>query len=139
MPTIGVPNKVWRGGVHRTTPETTEKLLANVANKLPGCVLKLDGTQAVPGLPVYVLGEILHGGIDDVPVATDTQRLYDTHSGDLFTGRAAAAQTIVADAPLTPNATGRLVVSDAATAVCYADGAVTGATVADQRIAIKFK
>lgn len=134
-----VPNKVWRGGVHRTTPETTEVILASAAARLPGCVVKLDGTGAVAGLPAYVWGEQLHGGIDDVPVATDTQRLYDTHSGDLFTGRAAAAQTIAADAPLTPNATGRLVVSDAATAVCYADGAVTGATVADQRIAIKFK
>lgn len=139
MPTIGVPNKVWRGGVHRTTPETTEVILGTAAARLPGCVLNLAGVGAVAGLPVYVLGEQLHGGIDDVPVATDTQRLYNTHSGDLFTGRAAAAQTIAADAPLTPNATGRLVVSDAATAVCYADGAVTGATVADQRIAIKFK
>lgn len=134
-----VPNKVWRGGVHHTTPETTEVILASAAARLPGCVVKLDGTGAVAGLPAYVWGEQLHGGIDDVPVATDTQRLYNTHSGDLFTGRAAAAQTIVADAPLAPNAIGRLVVSGAAIAVCYADGAVTGATVADQRIAIKFK
>lgn len=139
MPTIGVPNKVWRGGVHRTTPETTEVIIAAAAARLPGCVVNLAGAAAVAGLPAYVWGEQLHGGIDDVPVATDTQRLYDTHSGDLYTGRAAAGQTIAADAPLTPNATGRLVVSDAATAVCYADGAVSGATVADQRIAIKFK
>lgn len=134
-----VPNKVWRGGVHRTTPETTQVKLAGAATLLPGCVVNLAGAAAVAGLPAYVLGEQLHGGIDDVPVATDTQRLYDTHSGDLFTGRAAAAQTIAADAPLVPNASGRLEVGTAATAVCYADGAVTGATVADQRIAIKFK
>lgn len=139
MATIGVPNKVWRGGVHRTTPETTEKIIATAAARLPGCVVNLAGVGAATGEPAYVWGEQLHGGIDDVPVATDTQRLYDTHSGDLYTGRAAAAQTIAADAPLTPNATGRLVVGTLATAVCYADGAVTGATVADQRIAIKFK
>lgn len=140
MPTIGVPNKVWRGGVHRTTPETTEKLLANVANKLPGCVLKLDGTQAVPGLPVYVLGEILHGGIDDVPVATDTQRLYNTHSGDLFTGRAAAGLVVGEDVPYSVNATGRLVALVADTVpVCFGDAGFAGAATADQRIAIKFK
>lgn len=134
------PNKVWRGGVHRTTPETTERKLPNAATLLPGCVIKLTGAAATAGTPAYVLGEQLHGGIDDVPVATDTQRLYNTHSGDLFTGRAAAGQTIAEDTPLVPNASGRLTVAaDAATAVCFAELPVAGATVADQRIAIKFK
>lgn len=140
MPTIGVPNKVWRGGVHRTTPETTEKIIATAAARLPGCVVKLDGTGAVPGLPVYVWGEQLHGGIDDVPVATDTQRLYNTHSGDLFTGRAAAGVTVGEDVPYSVNATGRLVALVADTVpVCFGDAGFAGVTTADQRIAIKFK
>lgn len=140
MANVGVPNKVWRGGVHRTTPETTERVLANVANKLPGCVLKLDGTQAVPGLPVYVLGEQLHGGIDDVPVATDTQRLYNTHSGDLFTGRAAAGLVVGEDVPYSVNASGRLIaLAEGADPVCFGDAGFAGTATADQRIAIKFK
>lgn len=140
MANVGVPNKVWRGGVHRTTPETTERVLANVANKLPGCVLKLDGTLAVPGLPVYVLGEQLHGGIDDVPVATDTQRLYNTHSGDLFTGRAAAGLVVGEDVPYSVNAAGRLIaLTEGADPVCFGDAGFAGAATADQRIAIKFK
>lgn len=134
------PNKVWRGGVHRTTPETTEVILANAATLLPGCVINLAGATVAAGVPAYVLGEILHGGIDDVPVATETQRLYNTHSGDLFTGRAAAGQTIAEDTPLVPNATGRLEVAGVdVPGVCFAEMAVTGPTVADQRIAIKFK
>lgn len=140
MATVGVPNKVWRGGVHRTTPETTEKIIAAAAARLPGCVVKLDGAGAVPGLPVYVWGEQLHGGIDDVPVATDTQRLYNTHSGDLFTGRAAAGLTAGEDVPYSVNATGRLIALVADTdPVCFGDAGFSGATTADQRIAIKFK
>lgn len=110
-------NKIYRGGVHKTTPETTE-VKSDVA-LLAGNVVQLNGNnkavkQAISGKNefVYVVGEKLHHGIDQVQGTDgDSVRLYVPKSGDLFAVRAAAGVNIANDMPLAVNSDGRAIES----------------------------
>lgn len=112
-------NKIYRGGVHKTTPETTE--VKSDAALLAGNVVQLDGNnkavkQAISGKNefVYVVGEKLHHGIDQVQGTDgDSVRLYVPKSGDLFAVRAAAGVNIQNDMPLAVNSDGRAIESTA--------------------------
>lgn len=112
-------NKIYRGGVHKTTPETTEVKSASDAALKAGHVVQLNGSnkavkQAISGKNefVYVVGEKLHHGIDQVQGTDgDSVRLYVPKSGDLFAVRAAAGVNIKNDMPLAVNSDGRAIES----------------------------
>lgn len=157
-------NKIYRGGVHRTTPETREAAAPTTGSMLPGTAVNI--TTAAGGMTVakgarsgyfYVVGEQMHGSVDDdqVQAAAKDQsslRMYIPHSGDLLAGRAVAGIAIVDDTPLTIDANGRFAVAAAAAGETPADpiyayidnpasahpGTVTP-TVLDQLIPIKIK
>lgn len=114
-------NKIYRGGVHRTTPETREVDAPESGTYLPGTAVTI--TTAAGGMTVqkgvsgvrdfwYVIGEQMHGSVDDDQGGGDSSmRLYQPHSGDLLAGRAVAGISIVDDTPLTINADGRFAVA----------------------------
>lgn len=123
--------KIYRGGVHRTTPETREVNEPASGTYLPGTAVTL--TTAAGGMTVqkgvagvrdwvYIIGEQLHGSVDDNQVGGDSSmRLYQLHSGDLYAGRAVAGIAVVDDTPLTINADGRFAVAAAAAGETPAD------------------
>ena len=118
-------NKIYRGGVHRTTPVTREVNAPSTGDFLPGTAVTI--TTAAGGMTVqkgvtgvrdwfYVIGEQLHGSVDDNQAGGDSSmRLYQPHSGDLLAGRAVAGISIVDDTPLTINSDGRFAVAAAGT------------------------
>lgn len=155
-------NKIWRGGVHRTTPETREVDAPEAGVFLPGTAVTT--TTAAGGMTVtkgvvgvrdwfYVIGEQLHGSVDDNQVGQgSSMRLYQPHSGDLLAGRAVAGINIVDDTPLTIDGDGRFAVAQAAGEDAPADAiyayidnpasahpGTPSATVLDQLIPIKIK
>lgn len=147
-------NKIYRGGIHRTTPETREVNYAGaVSTILPGGVAVLDATNGIKGQPDagefwYLIGEQLHGSVDDNQVATppSTLRLYTPRSGDLYAGRAAAGIAIVDDLPLTINDQGQFAAAGEGDVVhAYVDDPTNAytrtptPTVANQLIPIKIK
>lgn len=119
-------NKIYRGGVHRTTPETREVNAPASGTYLPGTAVTI--TNAAGSMTIqkgiadmrqfwYVIGEQLHGSVDDNQVGEDSSvRLYQPHSGDLLAGRAVAGIAILDDIPLTINADGRFAVAQPGTA-----------------------
>lgn len=148
-------NKIYRGGVHRTTPETREANAPATGTLLPGTAVNV--TTAAGGMTIakgarsgyfYVVGEQMHGSVDDEQVgAGSSVRMYIPHSGDLLAGRAAAGVAIVDDSPLTIDTNGRFIAA-AADAVVYAyidnpasahPGTTPTTTVLDQLIPIKIK
>lgn len=155
--------KIYRGGVHRTTPETYEvNYTGDATELLPGTVVALDETDGLTtvvgaGTFFYILGESLHGGVDDNLLADESSlRCYTPRSGDLYCGRAAAGVTLVNDMPLTVNASGYFAEASAgdpgAEPPVPADPIhayvempsnsnlqIAGPTVAGQRIPIKIK
>lgn len=149
-------NKIYRGGVHKTTPETTEVQSASDASLKAGHVVQLVAgkatKQAVTAANsfVYVVGEKLHHGIDqEQGTDGDSVRLYVPKSGDLFAIRAAAGITIANDMPLSINADGRAITAVATEGseteiIAYVDlqahGSLSGfETKADDLIPVKFK
>lgn len=151
-------NKIYRGGVHKTTAETHQVNYTGAATVLlPGgaCVLDADdGISPVvaEGAFFYVIGEQLHGSVDDNQVQPEGQqstlRLYIPHSGDLLAGRAAAGVVMNDSDPLTINAQGQfdLAVLGTDPVFAYIDnpssahpGTEPATTVADQLIPIKIK
>lgn len=109
-------NKIYRGGVHRTTPETLEAAAWTGSALLPGTAVTVDASdetafiKGVTGIRdfFYVVGEALHGGVDDDYEDAETSvRGYVPRSGDLYAVRAAAGLTIVDGMPLTIDAAGR--------------------------------
>lgn len=118
-------NKIYRGGVHRTTPETREVDAPAAGTFLPGTAVTI--TTAAGGMTIqkgvtgvrdwfYVIGEQLHGTVDENQVGLESSmRLYQPHSGDLLAGRAVASIAIVDDTPLTIDADGRFAVAAAGT------------------------
>lgn len=109
-------NKIYRGGVHRTTPETLEAAAWTGSALLPGTAVTVDASdetafiKGVTGIRdfFYVVGEALHGGVDDDYNDAETSvRGYVPRSGDLYAVRAAAGLTIVDGMPLTIDAAGR--------------------------------
>lgn len=116
-------NKIYRGGVHRTTPETLEAAAWTGSALLPGTAVTVDASdetafiKGVTGIRdfFYVVGEALHGGVDDDYEDAETSvRGYVPRSGDLYAVRAAAGLTIVDGMPLTINADGRFAAATAA-------------------------
>lgn len=108
--------KIYRGGVHRTTPETLECMEWSGSALLPGTAVTVDATdesafiKGITGIRdfFYVAGEALHGGInDDYNGAKTGVRAYVPRSGDLYAVRAVAELTLVDGMPLTINADGR--------------------------------
>lgn len=148
-------NKIYRGGVHRTTPETREANAPTTGELLPGTAVNI--TTAAGGMTVakgvrsgyfYVVGEQMHGSVDDNQVTQDSSvRLYTPHSGDLLAGRAAAGVAIVDDSPLSIDANGRFIAAAGDAAVyAYIDnpasahpGTEPTTTTLDQLIPIKIK
>ena len=115
--------KIYRGGVHRTTPETLECMEWSGSALLPGTAVTVDATdesafiKGVTGIRdfFYVVGEALHGGInDDYNGAETSVRAYVPRSGDLYAVRAVAGLTLVDGMPLTINADGRFAAATAA-------------------------
>lgn len=153
-------NKIYRGGVHRTTPETREVAAPTTGSLLPGQAVTLSAAGAIvvgvvpaDGYP-YIVGERLHGTVDDNQVTPnangtrDTVRLYTRHSGDLFAGRAAAGIALRDDLPLTINASGQFAAATVGTDPVHAYVDMPAAefpsmtpttTTAGQLIAIKIK
>lgn len=148
-------NKIYRGGVHRTTPETREANAPTAGELLPGTAVNV--ATAAGGMTIgkgarsgyfYVVGEQMHGSVDDNQVGQGSSvRMYIPHSGDLLAGRAAAGVAIVDDSPLTIDANGRFIAATADAAVyAYIDnpasahpGTTPTTTVLDQLIPIKIK
>lgn len=158
-------NKIYRGGVHRTTPETREANAPTTGELLPGTAVNV--TTAAGGMTVakgarsgyfYVVGEQMHGSVDDDQVQTDAMkqssiRMYIPHSGDLLAGRAVAGISVLDDTPLTIDTAGRFKVAAAAAGETPADpiyayidnpasahpGTSPATTVLDQLIPIKIK
>ena len=110
-------NKIYRGGVHRTTPETREVNAPANGDWLPGTAVT---TTAAAGLMTtvkgisgqrefwYLIGEQLHGGVNDNQAGADSSmRLYTPRSGDLMAGRVVAGLALEDDLPLTIDADGR--------------------------------
>lgn len=115
--------KIYRGGVHRTTPETLECMEWSGSALLPGTAVTVDASdesefvKGVVGIRdfFYVVGEALHGGIDDDYNGAETSvRAYVPRSGDLYAVRAVAGLTLVDGMPLTINADGRFAAATAA-------------------------
>lgn len=116
-------NKIYRGGVHRTTPETREVNAPTSGTFLPGTAVSI--TTAAGGMTVqkgvtgarnfwYLIGEQLHGTVDQNQVGGgSSMRLYTPRSGDLMAGRVVAGLAIVDDAPLTINSDGRFALASA--------------------------
>lgn len=151
-------NKIYRGGVHRTTPETLEAAAWTGSALLPGTAVTVDASdetafiKGVTGIRdfFYVVGEALHGGVDDDYEDEETSvRGYVPRSGDLYAVRAAAGLTLVDGMPLTIDADGRF-------AAAVADGRIdayvhyprdsslrvdlaAGPTTADQLIPVQIK
>ena len=148
-------NKIYRGGVHRTTPETLEVNYSGSASViLPGAAAALSQSDGVTGVVgantfFYIIGEQLHGGVDENQVGTGSSiRLYTPRSGDLYAARAAAGVPLVDDTPLTINAAGQFAAAGADDPVhAYLDypsnsslqSDLTGPVVANQLIPIKIK
>ena len=145
--------KIYRGGVHRTTPETYEVNYTGAATEiLPGGAAALDDTDGITstiGATTfwYIIGEELHGGVDDNLLQSGSSlRLYTPRSGDLYCGRAAAGLTPANDLPLTINAQGQFAAAGQNDPVhAYFDWpsnsnlTFAGPLAADQRIPIKIK
>lgn len=113
-------NKIYRGGVQRTTPETREVNYTGDADEiLPGLAVVLDAddgvsTEVGAGAFFYLVGEQMHGSVDENQVGTGSSlRLYSPRSGDLYAGRAVAGIALVDDLPLTINADGRFAAASA--------------------------
>lgn len=150
-------NKIYRGGVQRTTPETREVNAPASGTLLPGTVMSLapgaTTMTAAKGVPAdqffYFAGEALYGAVDDNLVAdpASSVRLYTPRSGDLYVGRAVAGVALVDDLPLTVDTNGRLKAAVIGTdpVHCYVDMPAkeypqqTTPTVLDQRIPVKIK
>lgn len=148
-------NKIYRGGVHRTTPETLEVNYTGAASVvLPGAAAALSQSDGITGVVgantfFYIIGEQLHGGVDENQVGTGSSiRLYTPRSGDLYAARAAAGVPLVDDTPLTINAAGQFAAAGENDPVhAYLDypsnsslqSDLTGPTTADQLIPIKIK
>jgi len=152
-------NKIYRGGVHRTTPETREVDAPEAGTMLPGTAVSLTGTGGMTvakgpsGGWFYVVGENLHGSVDDDYAGGDSSmRLYQPHSGDLLAGRAVAGISIIDDAPLTIDSDGRFALAQPAAdddpadvVYAYVDNPASAhpgtetPTVLDQLIPIKIK
>lgn len=146
-------NKVYRGGVQRTTPETREALYTGAAAVLPGTAAALSVANGIKPQPAageffYLVGENLHTDIDTAYVQGETVRMYSPRSGDLYAVRAAAGIAIVDDLPLTINALGRFEEGTPGTdyIAAYVDNPASAhpqtlpaTTVADQIIPVKIK
>lgn len=109
-------NKIYRGGVHRTTPETREIAAPATGTLQPGQAATISAAGALTLGAVttgffYFVGEPLYGTVDDqlAGANADTVRLYSPCSGDLYAARVAAGISLVDNAPLAIGANGILV------------------------------
>lgn len=146
-------NKIYRGGVQRTTPETLEANAPATGSLQPGqcATVNAAGTVvlgAVTDAFFYVVGEPMYGTVNDQLAGADADsvRLYSPHSGDLYAARLAAGVPLVNDTPLAIGANGFL-------GAAAADGPVhayldvpdnaypltTGTSTAGQLLPIKIK
>mgnify|MGYP001301430043 CR=1 FL=1 len=145
-------NKIYRGGVHRTTPETREVKLGGSTKFKPGAVVELDATNGVKvataGEFFYVVGETLHGSVTDEYAIGDTMRLYSPRSGDLLAAQASAGITLSDDLALTIDTAGTLKAATVGTDTVFAyvdwpasehPAVPSAATIAGQLIPIKIK
>lgn len=153
-------NKIYRGPVERTTPHTREVNPPATGTLLPGTAVTITtaaGANTIqkgvtaPRNFFYLVGENLHGSVDDDYVTTlpkSSVRLYTPISGDLYAGRAVAGLVVTGDdTPLTIDADGRFAAITADEVVyAYLDNTAAAhprteptTTVLDQLIPIKIK
>lgn len=101
-----MPTSIYRGGVQNTTA-TTQEAKTDVANLLPGTIVKLDPTTKkwvvataanAQDDVLYVVGEPLYGTVNDAHKAGDSVRSYALESGHLYSVRAAAGVSLEIDA-----------------------------------------
>lgn len=142
----GPKRKIYRGGVEVNTPQTLE-LPAAAAGILAGSVvvrtattLKKSDAAAAPGVFVYIANAPMHQNPLTYSYASgEMVQAYIPRSRDVYLVRAAAAQTLAADSPLTMDAAGRVRLAVPATepVIGYSVFASSGAaadTLIDMRI-----
>ena len=110
-------NKIYRGGVQRTTPETREIKAPATGSLQPGMGATISAAGVLTLVAatdqfIYFVGEPMHGTVDDqlagaTADTADTVRMYSPHSGDLYAARVVAGITLVDDTPLTLTASGQ--------------------------------
>ena len=147
-------NKIYRGGVHRTTPETREVKPVVAGTVQPGqlATLTAAGEMAfgVGGAAFfYIIGEPMYGSVDDIlsGANADTVRMYSPRSGDLYAARCVAGVVLNDDAPLTITTGGLLKAAGVDdVAHCYVDNPASAhprtlpaTTTASQLVPVKIK
>lgn len=122
-------NKIYRGGVQRTTPETREIVAPATGSLQPGMGATISAAGALTLVAAtdqffYFVGEPMHGTVDDQLAGStaDTVRMYSPRSGDLYAARVVAGVALVDDAPLTLTASGQFKAAVVGNKVhCYVD------------------
>jgi len=137
-------NKTFLGSVHRNQPEQRERPAGAVLT--PGMLAQETAGELVPHVDagfVLVAKELTaafdaDGGLTTDYQAGDTAQAYIPESGDMYQMLVATGQTVEQDSPLESDGAGLLTVAaDPATAVAFADEAVT--TTATTPVRVRFK
>ena len=148
-------NKIYRGGVQSTTPETREIKAPATGSLQPGMGATISAAGVLTLVAatdqfIYFVGEPMHGTVDDqlAGATADTVRMYSPHSGDLYAARVVAGVALVDDAPLTLTASGQFKAAVVGTdkVHCYVDnpasahpGTTPATSVLNQLIPVKIK
>lgn len=148
-------NKIYRGGVQRTTPETLEIKAPATGSLQPGMGATINAAGALTLVAAtdqffYFVGEPMHGTVDDqlAGATADTVRMYSPHSGDLYAARVVAGVVLADDAPLTLTASGQFKAAAVGTnkVHCYVDnpasahpGTTPATSTLNQLVPVKIK
>ena len=137
-------NKTFLGSVHRNQPEQRERPAGAVIT--PGMLVQETDRELVPHVDagfVLVAKELTaafdaDGGLTTDYQVGDTAQAYIPESGDMYWMLLAAGQTVEQDSPLESNGAGLLIVAASpATAVAFADEAIT--TADNTPVRVRFK
>lgn len=147
-------NKIYRGGVQLTTPETREIKAPATGSLQPGMGATINAAGALTLVAAtdqffYFVGEPMHGTVDDQLAGStaDTVRMYSPRSGDLYAARVVAGIALVDATPLTLTASGQFKGAVGADKVhCYVDnpasaypGTTPATSVLNQLVPVKIK
>ena len=148
-------NKIYRGGVQRTTPETREIKAPAAGSLQPGMGATINTAGALTLVAAtdqffYFVGEPMHGTVADqlAGATADTVRMYSPHSGDLYAARVVAGVALFDNAPLTLTASGQFKAAIVGTnkVHCYVDnpasahpGTTPATSTLNQLVPVKIK
>ena len=148
-------NKIYRGGVQRTTPETREIKAPATGSLQPGMGATINAAGVLTLVAAtdqffYFVGEPMHGTVDDqlAGATADTVRMYSPHSGDLYAARVVAGVALVDNVPLTLTASGQFKAAVVGTdkVHCYVDnpasaypGTTPATSTLNQLVPVKIK